>query len=104
LDSDEGPGSHIGSTGLIGTIYRHIARENRGAVWIDPIDSDSESELAYISYSYFPESKTICLQNIDFKTPRRCTLREPGRSTSIELAPAEFRFVQSGGQVMAALS
>jgi len=104
LDSDEGPGSHIGSTGLIGTIYRHIARENRGTVWIDPIDEASEHELDYISYSYFPKSKTICLQNIDFKKPHRCTLHEPGRSTAMELAPAEFRLVQAGGQTKVAVS
>jgi hypothetical protein len=97
LDSDEGPGSHIGSPGLIGYIYRHIARENRGTVWIEPVDANGEGELDYIAYSYFPESRTICLQNIDFKMPHRCTLREPERSSAIELAPAEFRFLQLGG-------
>jgi hypothetical protein len=104
LDSDEGPGSHIGSPGLIGYIYRHIARENRGTVWIEPVDANGECELDYIAYSYFPESRTICLQNIDFKKPHCCTLHEPERSTAIELAPAEFRFLQLGGQAKVALS
>ena len=104
LDSDEGPGSHIGSPGLIGYIYRHIAREKRGTVWIEPVDANGEGELDYIAYSYFPESRTICLQNIDFKMPHRCTLREPERSSAIELAPAEFRFLQLGGQAKVALS
>ena len=104
LDSDEGPGSHIGSPGLIGYIYSHIAKNNRGTVWIQPADANGEGELDYIAYSYFPESQTICLQNIDFKKPHRCTLREPGRSSAIELAPAEFRFLQLGGQAKVALS
>jgi hypothetical protein len=104
LDSDEGPGSHIGSPGLIGYIYRHIAKENRGTVWIEPVDANGEGELDYIAYSNFPESRTICLQNIDFKNPHRCSLHEPSGSRVMELAPAEFRLVALGGQSKASLS
>ena len=91
LDTDEGPGGTIGSPGLIGYIYRHIARQNRGSVWVSPCEGDPANELDYISYSFFPEAKTICLQNIDFERPHRCQLHHAGKATALELGPSEFR-------------
>ena len=95
MDVDEGPGATIGSPGLIGMIYRHIARQARGHVWITDDQQDAGAECDFICYSYFPEDGKICLQNIDFKQAHRCHLHHFAKCDSIELAPGEFRILQS---------
>jgi len=95
MDVDEGPGATIGSTGLIGMIYRHIARQARGHVWITDDQQDAGPECNFICYSYFPEDGKICLQNIDFKNPHRCHLHHFAKCDAIELAPGEFRILSS---------
>ena len=76
----------------MGLLYGYIASVSRGHVWIsgqDFVHLDADSE--YIAYSYFPDAGKICLQNIDFKNHRRCILHQFGDVDPIELAPAEFR-------------
>ncbi|HRJ72402.1 MAG TPA: hypothetical protein PLS03_09255 [Terrimicrobiaceae bacterium] len=91
-DADFGPGAEIGSPGLAGYVYRHIARQNRGTVWISDDGNDAGPECRHISYSYFPADGRICLQNIDLRNPRSFVLHQSGAQERLELAPGEFRF------------
>ncbi len=94
-DLDYGPGAEIGSPGLAGYVYRHIARKTRGSVWISDDGVDAGPECNFISLSYFPEDGKICLQNIDFKNAHRCQLHHFAKTESVDLAPGEFRFLQT---------
>jgi len=96
LNTDDGPGCTVDSKGLMGLLYGYIARISRGHVWItgqDFVQPDGDCE--YIAYSYFPDAGKICLQNIDFKNPRRCILHQFGDVHPVELAPAEFRIMDT---------
>lgn len=95
LDQDNGPGATIGSAGLMGFVYRHIARKVRGTVWISDDQIDAGPECDYVNYSYFPEDGKICLQNIDFKKSHRCFLHHSGKIEPIELAGGEFRIIET---------
>jgi len=89
--NDYGPGATIDSPGLVGYIYKHIARKVRGTVWITDDGRDAGMECEFIAYSYFPECGTVCLQNIDFKTSHSFVLHLAGRQDCITLRPGEFR-------------
>jgi hypothetical protein len=96
LNTDDGPGCTVDSKGLMGLLYGYIGQISRGHVWItgpDAVHPDGDCE--YIAYSYFPDAGKICLQNVDFKNPRRCILHQFGDVDPIELAPAEFRILNS---------
>lgn len=95
MDVDEGPGATLGSTGLVGFIYRHIARQVRGHVWITDDQIDAGPECAFIAYSYFPESGTICLHNVDFDQPHHCYVHHFGVNDAVQLKPGEFRMMQT---------
>lgn len=96
-DADFGPGAPLGSPGLAGYVYRHIARKVRGSAWITDDIQDAGPECDFIAYSFFPEAGKICLQNIDFKKPHRCHLHQGGQEKLVELAPAEFRIIETSG-------
>ncbi len=100
-ESDDGPGGRVGSTGLMGYIYRHLAQLSRGSVWISDKGDTPGSECNYIAFSHFPESHHICLQNVDFDAPHSFTLHYHGQRKRITLAPAEFRMLdaRNGKQV-----
>jgi hypothetical protein len=89
MNTDEGPGSTADSKGLIGAIYQTIARQNRGSVWI----TGEGNECDFISYSYFPKAGKVCLFNIDFDAPRRCSVHTVGPPATVDLAPGEFRLM-----------
>ena len=96
LNTDDGPGCTVDSKGLMGLLYGYIARISRGHVWItgqDFVNLDADCE--YIAYSYFPDAGKICMQNIDFRNSRRCILHQFGDVDPIELAPAEFRILDT---------
>ena len=96
LNSDFGPGCTVDSKGLIGLLYGYIASISRGHVWITGPDMAApDADCDYIAYSFFPDAGRICLQNIDFRNPRRCVLHQFGDVDQIELAPAEFRILDS---------
>ena len=95
LDADYGPGSTARSPGLIGMIYRHIAKLNRGSVWITDDRDEPGRECEYVTFSWFPDAGRICLLNVDFDKPHRFFLHHFGKTDSIELAPAEFRMMES---------
>jgi len=87
---------HRGLKGLMGLLYGYIASSTRGHVWITGQDSaHPDTDCEHIAYSYFPDAGKICLQNIDFKNPRHCILHQFGDVTPIELAPAEFRILDT---------
>lgn len=94
-DQDFGPGAQIDSPGLVGYVYRHIARKTRGKVWISDDKQDAGPECRFINFSYFPEDGRICLQNIDFKNPHGCHVHHFDQIESVHLQPGEFRFVSS---------
>ncbi len=92
-DQDFGPGAPIGSPGLAGYIFHHIARTHRGTVWITDDTQNTGPECTYINYSYFPEDGSICLLNIDFRHPHRVFVHHHGKVEEVTLAPKEFRFL-----------
>ncbi len=94
-DADYGPGAETDSPGLVGYVYRHIARQVRGEVWITDDRQDAGKECAFIAYSYFPEAGKICLQNIDLTHTRRCYVHHFAVSDPVELAPGEFRILET---------
>ncbi len=94
-DQDYGPGATVGSPGLVGYVYRHIARQVRGKVWITDDREDAGKQCEYVAYSYFPDDGRVCLQNIDFKNPHTVWLHHWSAVDRIELAPGEFRLVES---------
>lgn len=94
-DADFGPGATNDSPGLAGYVYRHIARQHRPSVWISDDQQDAGTECAFINYSHFPQDGAICLHNIDFDHPHRVFLHAHDKVTPIELAPAEFRLLNS---------
>lgn len=98
-DQDYGPGAEIDSPGLVGYIYRYIARRTRGRVWISDDGEDAGSGCKFISFSYFPEAGKICLHNIDFKRSHSCVLHHFDAIEPIELAPGEFRVLETAKTV-----
>ncbi len=91
LDQDEGPGATLGAPGLVGMVYRHIAREARGTTWISDDGHAPGPECDFISHAYFPEDGSVCLQNIDFARPHTCFFHHPAGAETLTLAPGEFR-------------
>jgi len=95
LNEDFGPGSRVDSPGLIGTIYKHIAMQARGDVWISDDGVEPGKECKFIAYSYFPESDIICLFNIDKDQPHRFTLHRFGKAEPIDLGCGEFKMIHN---------
>ena len=96
LNADDGPGCVEGSKGLMGLLYGYLASLSRGHVWITGPDfAHPDEDCEHIACSYFPDAGRICLLNIDFRQPRRCVLHQFGDKDFIELAPGEFRLVDS---------
>lgn len=90
-DQDFGPGSTLSSPGIVGMIYRYIAKNARGNVWITDDLDEPRSECEYINFSYFPEENKIYLLNIDYQQPRSFFLHAFGNTQRIELAAGEFK-------------
>lgn len=93
LDVDEGPGALMDSAGLLGYIYRAIANEHRGYVWITDDKIEPKSECDYVAFSYFPKAGKICLMNVDFENEHSFWLHQFGICEKITLAPAEFKMI-----------
>ena len=95
VNYDQGPGAIVDSPGLIGMIYSHIAKQNRGTYWISDDGFEVGEECKYIAFSYFPESEHICLQNIDFEQPHKCFLHCGNKTWKFNLMPQEFRLIET---------
>lgn len=95
-DVDYGPKAPYGSTGMIGDILKYIARITRPEVFITGSDMENpDRECEYVSFSYFPESKKICMLNIDFEKPHSVFLHDFEIIRRIELKPSEFLVLDS---------
>lgn len=94
LNADEGPGAVLNSPGLIGTIFKYLAKDHQGTVSLSSNDGRVGEGCDRISYSYFPESNEVCLQNIDFDSPQNGTLHHGGETIPFKLQPAEFRVLK----------
>lgn len=95
IGKDEGPGAVMDSSGLLGYIYRAIANEHRGYVWITDDKIKPGKECDYVAFSYFPEAGKICLMNIDFEAEHTIWLHQFGISEKVTLAPSEFRMIET---------
>lgn len=100
FDQDFGPGSTRRSPGLVGMIYRHLAKRARGRVWMSEDGDEPGFECEYINYSYFPEAGKICLYNIDSENPHGATLHAFGKQEPFVLAPGEFRQIDAPTEVL----
>ena len=99
-ECDFGPGGRVGSTGLIGCVYRYLAMQTKGKVWISDPGADAPGrECDYIAYSYFPESGDICVQNVDFGKAHTFVLHAPSGEETIKLPAAVFRRIRPDGTV-----
>ncbi len=95
-DMDVGVGAEEGGFGLVGRLYRYVAKISRGHVFITGPDFENpDADCDYIVYTYFPDAGKICLLNLDYENERRCVLQQFGDKDLITLAPAEFRIVDS---------
>lgn len=95
LAIDEGPGSLLGSAGLLGYIYRAIANDSRGYVWISDDKTKPGASCDYVAFSYFPEAGRICLLNIDFEQEHTIWLHQFGMCEKVTLSPAEFKMIDT---------
>lgn len=91
FDVDDGAGSTVDSVGMVGYIYRAIASRCRGRVFITDDGVMPGAECRYITFSYFPDDGTVCLQNIDFENPRHFILHCDGKKQPTTLQGGEFR-------------
>ncbi len=97
---DYGPGSRLDSVGLIGHVYRYLAMQTKGKVWIsDPGSDEPGRQCGFIAYSFFPDSGDICLHNIDFSRSHTFTLHTPKGDETVKLPPAVFRRIKPDGSV-----
>ncbi len=93
LDINLAPGADRASKGLVGEIYKAIANESRGTVYISDDGRLPGINCEYIAFSYFPASKTICLLNIDYNRERRFFIHHNGKQEPITLKAGEFRLL-----------
>lgn len=93
--NEYGPFAVPDDVGMIGTVFRYIAKITRPDVYVTGIGSDEpDKECDYVNFSYFPESKTTCLFNIDFVRPHTIELHRFGKTESITLAAQEMRLLK----------
>lgn len=96
-DVDYGPLATPGSTGMIGDIYKYMAKITRPEVYMTGADGENpDRECDYVSHSYFPDAGKICLLNIDFEKSHQVLLNAFGTVRNIELKPSEFLVLDSG--------
>ena len=93
---DVGIGSEYEHVGLVGYLYKYVAKVSRGNVWITGPDFENPDEdCKWIVYSYFPDAGQICLLNLDYEHERKFVLQQFGDKEFVTLKPGEFRIVDS---------
>ena len=95
LRLDFGNGSKVGDNGFMELLYRYIAKKARGHVYITDDGCEPGVNCRYVNCTYFPDAGKICLQNIDFDHAHSIHLHQFGYDSVVELAPAEFRQLDS---------
>lgn len=91
MDADDGPGGTNDSPGLIGYLYRFIAKKCRGTFYITDDQEETASECNYIAFSYFPDAKKVCMLNIDSDRVHSVYLHGPKGVEFITMKPGEFK-------------
>jgi hypothetical protein len=94
-DIDIAPGTDKNSKGLIGEIYKNIALQVRGSVYITDDGVSPGSNCEYITYAYFPSNDSIYMLNADFSNSREFILHKGNNSKVFNLAPSEFKIVKN---------
>ena len=93
---DVGCSSENVDIGMVGYLYRYVARISAGNVWISGPDFvNPDEDCDWVIYSYFPEGGKICLLNLDYDHERRFVLHWFGEKDFITLAPGEFRLMDA---------
>ncbi len=93
LEPDNGPGATRHSIGLIGEVYRRIALDTRGSVYITDDGHAPGRECDHVVYSYFPSNKKVYLLNADFTASHAVLLHRGGKARRIRLRPQQFLVV-----------
>ena len=93
---DVGCGSEVEDVGMVGYLYRYVAKISRGHVYITGPDFENpDADCDYIVCSYFPDEGKVYLLNLDYVNERKCVLQQFGDKDFITLAPAELRIIDS---------
>ena len=93
---DVGCGAEEGGVGLVGKLYRYVAKISRGHVFITGPDFENpDADCDNIVCSYFPDEGKVYLLNLDYENERKCILQQFGDKDFVTLAPGEFRIVES---------
>ena len=96
VNQDWGCGARVEQRGMMGEIYRYVAKLGRGNVYITGSDFENpDTECDYIAYSYFPDVGRICLLNLDYEKPHGFVLHQFGDKEFLTLGPGEFRLLDS---------
>ena len=76
-------------------VYKHIANQCRGKVYITDDTVNPGDNCDYIAFSYFPKAGKTCLYNTDFENERTFYLHRFAFCEKITLAPGEFRMLDT---------
>ena len=89
---DVGCSSEQADVGMVGYLYKYVARIAHGDVYITGPDFvNPDEDCNWVVYSYFPEGGKICMLNLDYDHERKFVLNWFGEKDFITLAPGEFR-------------
>ena len=81
---------------LVSFIWRRLAKENRGTVYMTEVGSDEPGrECAFVNLSHFPSNGRTMLFNLDFEKPHTIDLHRPGKVEKVTLAPSEFKTIDN---------
>ena len=95
LAPDNGPGATRHSIGLIGEVYRRIALDTRGPVFITDDGRTPGQECGWVTYSHFPSNGKVYLLNTDFTAAHSVFLHRQGRVEKIKMKPTAFLICNS---------
>jgi len=97
------PGYYTGDMGtgakedenLVSFIWRRLAKENRGTVYMTEVGSDEPGkECTYLNLSHFPLNGKTMLFNVDFVKSHTVDLHRNGKTETVTLKPSEMKIVQ----------
>jgi hypothetical protein len=90
LDIHTGPGAEADSRGLVGEVYKRIALDSKGTVFITDDGIEPGNNCEHITYSYFPSNGKTYMMNIDFSRSHEFNLHKGNSKGKIKLGPLEF--------------
>ncbi|MCQ2388483.1 MAG: hypothetical protein MJ138_02090 [Kiritimatiellae bacterium] len=93
---DVGCSSEVADVGMVGYLYKYVARIAHGNVFISGPDFvNPDEDCNWIVYSYFPDAGKICLLNLDYDNERKFVLHWFGEKDFVTLDPGEFRLMDA---------